>query len=188
MDEDHPIHWTKSINIGKPLIARLDLHRAMRRNSCLQTCLMPHSPSHSPCHSPGPEHQLHLYHGVHQVQDYNRLSPQHPYLEIGEHPQGAVGGSGISYYDNVSQCGYEPPYDYAGLSSSLDRLSIPIEAPDDVSELQAVFINSLQLQPQWRRLCTWILLLFQLHVKGFVFWNLYVLYLSQWAVYWLCTL
>uniref|UniRef100_A0A671UHJ4 MALT paracaspase 1 n=1 Tax=Sparus aurata TaxID=8175 RepID=A0A671UHJ4_SPAAU len=62
MDED-PVHWSKSINIGKPLIARLDLHRAMRRNSCLQTCLMPHSPSHSPCHSPGPEHRLHLHHG-----------------------------------------------------------------------------------------------------------------------------
>uniref|UniRef100_A0A096LS16 MALT1 paracaspase n=1 Tax=Poecilia formosa TaxID=48698 RepID=A0A096LS16_POEFO len=52
MDDDHPIFWTKSVNIGKPLIARLDLHRAVRRNSCLQTCMMPHSPSQSPCHSP----------------------------------------------------------------------------------------------------------------------------------------
>uniref|UniRef100_A0A667XUC7 MALT paracaspase 1 n=1 Tax=Myripristis murdjan TaxID=586833 RepID=A0A667XUC7_9TELE len=68
MDDD-TVHWTRSINIGKPLIARLDLHRAMRRNSCLQTCMMPHSPSHSPCHSPGPEHHLHLHlhHGQHQV-------------------------------------------------------------------------------------------------------------------------
>uniref|UniRef100_A0A8C4I998 MALT paracaspase 1 n=1 Tax=Dicentrarchus labrax TaxID=13489 RepID=A0A8C4I998_DICLA len=86
--DDGPVHWTKSINIGKPLIARLDLHRAMRRNSCLQTCMMPHSPSHSPCHSPG------------------RLSP------------------------------------------SPGRLSIPIEATDDITELQTVFINSLQLQQQ----------------------------------------
>uniref|UniRef100_A0A3Q0T8T8 MALT1 paracaspase n=1 Tax=Amphilophus citrinellus TaxID=61819 RepID=A0A3Q0T8T8_AMPCI len=113
MDDDHPIHWTKSVNIGKPLIARLDLHRAMRRNSCLQTCLMPHSPSHSPCHSPGPEHRHHLYHGSHQAQDYNRLFPH----------------SG-------------------GLSSSPGRLSIPIETTDDIEELQTVFINSLQLQPQ----------------------------------------
>uniref|UniRef100_H3DDQ7 MALT1 paracaspase n=1 Tax=Tetraodon nigroviridis TaxID=99883 RepID=H3DDQ7_TETNG len=40
MDDD-PVYWTKTVNISKPLIARLDLHRTMRRNSCLQTCLMP---------------------------------------------------------------------------------------------------------------------------------------------------
>uniref|UniRef100_A0A3P8T120 MALT paracaspase 1 n=1 Tax=Amphiprion percula TaxID=161767 RepID=A0A3P8T120_AMPPE len=105
MDDDHPVHWTKSVNIGKPLIARLDLHRAMRRNSCLQTCMMPHSPSHSPCHSPGPEHRLHPHHGSLQAQDNNRLSPHSP-----------------------------------------GRLSIPIEATDDIDELQTVFINSLQPQ------------------------------------------
>ncbi|XP_030592750.1 mucosa-associated lymphoid tissue lymphoma translocation protein 1 isoform X2 [Archocentrus centrarchus] len=147
MDDDHPIHWTKSVNIGKPLIARLDLHRAMRRNSCLQTCLMPHSPSHSPCHSPGPEHRHHLYHGSHQAQDYNRLFPQHRYLDIGD-PQGAVGGCGDFYCDNLSQCRYEPTYSSGGLSSSPGRLSIPIETTDDIEELQTVFINSLQLQPQ----------------------------------------
>uniref|UniRef100_A0A667Y9D9 MALT paracaspase 1 n=1 Tax=Myripristis murdjan TaxID=586833 RepID=A0A667Y9D9_9TELE len=83
MDDD-TVHWTRSINIGKPLIARLDLHRAMRRNSCLQTCMMPHSPSHSPCHSPGPEHHLHLHlhHGQHQGQDHSRLSPQQPKIQL----------------------------------------------------------------------------------------------------------
>ncbi|XP_047447558.1 mucosa-associated lymphoid tissue lymphoma translocation protein 1 isoform X2 [Mugil cephalus] len=149
MDDDHPIHWKKSVDIGKPLIARLDLHRAMRRNSCLQTCMMPHSPSHSPCHSPGPEHHLHLHlHGSHQAQDYNRLSPQHRYLDISEHLQGAVGGCVDSYYDNLSQCPYEPTYDSGGLSSSPGRFSIPIEASEDITELQTVFINSLQLQSQ----------------------------------------
>uniref|UniRef100_A0A7N8YG89 MALT paracaspase 1 n=1 Tax=Mastacembelus armatus TaxID=205130 RepID=A0A7N8YG89_9TELE len=117
MDED-PVHWTKSISIGKPLIARLDLHRAMRRNSCLQTCMMPHSPSYSPCHSPGPD----------------RLSPQHHCLDVYERLQGAVGGCGDSYYEN--------------LSHSPGRFSIPIEASDDINELQTVFINSLQLQQQ----------------------------------------
>uniref|UniRef100_A0A8D3DIQ7 MALT paracaspase 1 n=1 Tax=Scophthalmus maximus TaxID=52904 RepID=A0A8D3DIQ7_SCOMX len=136
MDDD-PVHWTKSINIGKPLIARLDLHRAMRRNSCLQTCLMPHSPSHSPCHSPRPEHCLHLHHGLYQAQDHSRLSPLH---HAYEHPQGAVGGSGDSYYENLSRC------HTASLSSSPGRPSIPIEASDDINELQTVFINSLQLQ------------------------------------------
>lgn len=148
MDDD-PVHWTKSINIGKPLIARLDLHRAMRRNSCLQTCLMPHSPSHSPCHSPGPEHRLQLHHGLHQAQEYGRLSPQHLHLDVYENFQGAAGGCGESYYDSLSQPHYEPACASAGgLSSSPGRHSIPIEASDDITELQTVFINSLQLQQQ----------------------------------------
>ncbi|XP_051806861.1 mucosa-associated lymphoid tissue lymphoma translocation protein 1 isoform X1 [Acanthochromis polyacanthus] len=147
MDDDHPVHWTKSVNIGKPLIARLDLHRAMRRNSCLQTCMMPHSPSHSPCHSPGPEHRLHPHHGSLQAQDSNRLSPQQRYLDICEHLQGTVGGCRDSYCDHLSQRRYDPPYDSPeGLSSSPGRLSIPIEATDDIDELQTVFINSLQPQ------------------------------------------
>lgn len=156
MDDD-PVHWTKTVNIGKPLIARLDLHRHVRRNSCLQTCLMPHSPSHSPCHSPshspchspGPDHRLHIIPGPYQVQDYARLSPQHHYLDVYEPLQGAVGGSGESYYENVSQPQYEPAYMSAEkLSSSTSRMSIPIETTDDISELQTVFINSLQLQQQ----------------------------------------
>ncbi|CAN9512694.1 unnamed protein product [Ophioblennius macclurei] len=144
MDDDHPVHWTKSVNIGKPLIARLDLHRAVRRNSCLQTCLMPHSPCHSPCHSPGPEHRLHLHHGLQQAPDYNRLSPQHPYVDTCESLLGAAGGCGDSYYENAGQCHFES----GRFSSSPDRHSIPIEAGDDIDEVQMVFINSLQLQPQ----------------------------------------
>ncbi|XP_007557908.1 mucosa-associated lymphoid tissue lymphoma translocation protein 1 isoform X1 [Poecilia latipinna] len=146
MDDDHPIFWTKSVNIGKPLIARLDLHRAVRRNSCLQTCMMPHSPSQSPCHSPGPEHQHHLHHGSHQ--DYNRLSPQHGYLHISEHAQGAAGGCSFSCYDQLSQCDFDRAYESDGLLSSPGKLSIPIEATEDINELQAVFISSLHLQPQ----------------------------------------
>uniref|UniRef100_A0A8C6Q404 MALT paracaspase 1 n=1 Tax=Nothobranchius furzeri TaxID=105023 RepID=A0A8C6Q404_NOTFU len=142
MDDDHPVYWSRSVNIGKPLIARLDLHRAMRRNSCLQTCPMPHSPSQSPCHSPGPEHHQHLlYHGSHQGQALNRLSPQH-HLDIYEHPQGAVGGCAFSRYDHFSQYGYD------GACEPELKLSIPIEATEDITELQTVFIKSLQLQPQ----------------------------------------
>uniref|UniRef100_A0A3P9H7X6 MALT paracaspase 1 n=1 Tax=Oryzias latipes TaxID=8090 RepID=A0A3P9H7X6_ORYLA len=135
MGEEPPIHWTKSVNIRKPLIARLDLHRPVRRNSCLQTCLMPHSP----CHSPGPEHHAHLYHGSGQAPDYSRLLSQHHFLDVAELPLGAVGGCGMPFGDSTSPC---------GLSSSPGRFSIPIEASDDINEVQTVFINSLQLQPQ----------------------------------------
>ncbi|XP_075881919.1 mucosa-associated lymphoid tissue lymphoma translocation protein 1 isoform X2 [Nelusetta ayraudi] len=150
MDDDS-VYWSKSIDIGKPLIARLDLHRAVRRNSCLQTCQMPHSPSHSPCHSPchspGPEHRLHLHHGSHQAVDHNRLSPQHHYLDVYETPhQGAAGGWGDYHYDNLN-----PAYtttSAGGLSSPMGRVSIPIEATDDIAEIQTVFMNSMQFNQQ----------------------------------------
>lgn len=150
---DDSVHWTKTVNIGKPLIARLDLHRTMRRNSCLQTCLMPHSPCnspcHSPCHSPGPEHRLHSIPAAYQVQDNNRLSPQHHYLDVYEPHQGAKGGLDYSYYENLSPPPQKPAYASAGgLSSSPGRMSIPIETTDDISELQTMFINSLQLHQQ----------------------------------------
>ncbi|XP_038155617.1 mucosa-associated lymphoid tissue lymphoma translocation protein 1 isoform X1 [Cyprinodon tularosa] len=146
MEDDPPICWTKSINIGKPLIARLDLHQAVRRNSCLQTCMMPHSPSQSPCHSPGPERHHHLYQGLHQ--DYNHLSAQNCYLDISEQAQGAVGACGFSCHGQLGQCGFEQSYESDGLLSSPGKLSIPIETTEDINELQTVFINSLHLQPQ----------------------------------------
>ncbi|KAF3851371.1 hypothetical protein F7725_013143 [Dissostichus mawsoni] len=135
------VHWTKSISIGRPLIARLDLNRAMRRNSCLHTCLIPHSPSHSPCHSPGPEHHLHPPTGGTR----SRTSAACHHYTSALTFQGAVGGCGDSYYDNLCQPFYVPA---AGLSSSPGRFSIPIETTDDITELQTVFINSLQLQQQ----------------------------------------
>ncbi|XP_062307598.1 mucosa-associated lymphoid tissue lymphoma translocation protein 1 isoform X1 [Osmerus eperlanus] len=147
---DQVVDWKTHVNIGKPLIARLDLHRAMRRNSCLQTCLMPHSPCHSPCHSPGPEHlhppQLHA-----QGPSPTNLSltpPCHsPYLDVCEASQGAVGSYCSSTpYDNVSQYQYGVTSVPSALSpSSLGRVSIPIETTDDINELQTVFINSLHL-------------------------------------------
>uniref|UniRef100_A0A8C5HSC1 MALT paracaspase 1 n=1 Tax=Gouania willdenowi TaxID=441366 RepID=A0A8C5HSC1_GOUWI len=137
MDDDHPVHWTKTVNIGKPLIARLALHRAMRRNSCLQTCPIPHSPSCSPCHSPTPEH--HLHQGGYHNPDYQSDFSHNNYLDVFEPMQGAVGGRGESYYDNLNLCHHEP--DDCGPSN-------PIEASDDIDELQTAFINSLQLQSQ----------------------------------------
>lgn len=133
---DELVDWTTDVNIGKPLIARLDLYRTMRRNSCLQTCPMPHSP----CHSPRAEH-LH-----HHPQDL--LSPHcsSPYLDVCEPLQGAVGGSGCvssTLYDNCSFSRYG-----CTSSDSPGRASIPIETTDDINELQTVFINSLQFNHQ----------------------------------------
>uniref|UniRef100_A0A8C7GQA5 MALT1 paracaspase n=1 Tax=Oncorhynchus kisutch TaxID=8019 RepID=A0A8C7GQA5_ONCKI len=132
---DELVDWTTDVNIGKPLIARLDLYRTMRRNSCLQTCPMPHSP----CHSPRAEHLHHHPQGL--------LSPHcsSPYLDVCEPLQGAVGGSGC-----VSSTLYDNCFSRYGCTSSDSpgRASIPIETTDDINELQTVFINSLQFHHQ----------------------------------------
>ncbi|XP_072462046.1 mucosa-associated lymphoid tissue lymphoma translocation protein 1 isoform X2 [Notamacropus eugenii] len=44
------IEERQEVNVGKPLIAKLDIHRGLRRKSCFQACLMPNSP----CQNPAP--------------------------------------------------------------------------------------------------------------------------------------
>ncbi|XP_054628324.1 mucosa-associated lymphoid tissue lymphoma translocation protein 1 isoform X2 [Dunckerocampus dactyliophorus] len=119
MDDDDAVCWTKKVNIGKPLIARLDLHEAMRRISCLQTCTMPHSPGQSPA----PQNCLHP-----PGQDQSLLSPQRHHLNVGA----AAADGDVEHGHNEVAC----------------SSSIPIEASDDMDELQTAFINSLQLQQQ----------------------------------------
>ncbi|KAJ8415579.1 hypothetical protein AAFF_G00425590 [Aldrovandia affinis] len=139
---EDPVDWTVEVNIGKPLIAKLDLHRAVRRNSCLQTCLMPHSPSHSPCHSPGADH----------LQQYCHPSQQchSGYLGVSEYPHGPAGAcsslacSDDAAYNFHSHCARDPPS-----QGSPTRISFPIETTDDINELQASFINSLQFHDQY---------------------------------------
>ncbi|XP_030225397.1 mucosa-associated lymphoid tissue lymphoma translocation protein 1 isoform X1 [Gadus morhua] len=149
---DEPVCWTRSVDIGKPLIARLDLHHVVRRSSCLQTCLTPHSPSRSPAHSPSrsPAHSPtrsptlgHSPRPQHQglqpgAPSPGRLSPHRlsPYLEGGTAccPRllegGAPGGTGGAP---------------GGTGGAPGGTGVPIETTDDIEELQTVFMNSLQL-------------------------------------------
>ncbi|XP_061881066.1 mucosa-associated lymphoid tissue lymphoma translocation protein 1 isoform X2 [Entelurus aequoreus] len=121
MDDDDVVCWTKKVNIGKPLIARLDLHEATRQNSCLHTCLMPHSPGQSPA----TVHRTHQHPKEHPA---GLPSPQCHHLHVP-----AVGG-------------VEHGHGNTGCSKVARSTSMPIEASDDMDELQTAFINSLQLQ------------------------------------------
>ncbi|KAF0874846.1 MALT1 protein, partial [Crocuta crocuta] len=45
----------QEVNVGKPLIAKLDIHRGLGRKTCFQTCIMCNGPYQSPgCAAPGP--------------------------------------------------------------------------------------------------------------------------------------
>ncbi|XP_057181053.1 mucosa-associated lymphoid tissue lymphoma translocation protein 1 isoform X2 [Triplophysa rosa] len=130
------VQWNMDVNIGKPLTAKLDLNRPARKNSCQQTCLMPHSPSTSPSHSPASDRRFH---------SPSLCSPQHranPYLNVCEPLFGAAGGHGYhlgvpTHGDHTYMCENVP-------SSPLTPQSIPIETTDDMEDMQNDFMSSLQ--------------------------------------------
>ncbi|XP_058880666.1 mucosa-associated lymphoid tissue lymphoma translocation protein 1 isoform X1 [Acipenser ruthenus] len=144
---DDLVDWRTEVNIGKPLIAKLDIHRMVRRNSCLQTCHMPHSPSHSPTHSPSHSPGVETRYHQHYPQHY-----QNSYLGVyhHNHPLMTMGGTmpvdnECCMYSNLSSYNQEgEPY-----AVSASRVNIPIETTADINELQTSFIDSLEINNRY---------------------------------------
>uniref|UniRef100_W5L9K1 MALT1 paracaspase n=1 Tax=Astyanax mexicanus TaxID=7994 RepID=W5L9K1_ASTMX len=134
---EEQVQWTREVDIGKPLIAKLDLHRPTRRNSCQQTCHMPHSPCTSPIPSPGAERLL-----LHQIPCFHP-QPSSPYLNVYEPLHGAVGGYGNALHGEYAYHYEDPPY-----SPYMPLPSVPIETTDDIEDMQDKFMNSLYLYNQ----------------------------------------
>lgn len=130
------VQWNMDVDIGKPLTAKLDLNRPARKNSCQQTCLMPHSPSTSPSHSPASDRRFHSQSPCFSQRHGN------PYLNVYEPLYGAVGGhgyhAGLPMHEHYAYLGENVP------SSPLTLPSIPIETTDDMEDMQNDFMNSLQ--------------------------------------------
>ncbi|XP_078281697.1 mucosa-associated lymphoid tissue lymphoma translocation protein 1 [Rhinoraja longicauda] len=145
---DEPVEEVKEVDVGKPLIAKLDIHRAVRRNSCIVTCPMPHSPSHSPVHSPShsPVHSLvfcpeseHCHHHQHsqRFQNNSHLGVYNPNSAM----MGAMGctaGSDSSTYAEFAHVAGEGQCS----SSHIREINVPVES--DINDLQSDFSNSLQ--------------------------------------------
>lgn len=125
------------MDIGKPLIAKLDLHKPTRRNSCQQTCLMPHSPSTSPSLIPGAERLLLQGIPCHHSQSSS------PFLHVCEPLHRTAGAYGDSQQDD-----YAYHYDDNSDSPYMRLPSVPIEATEDVEDMQNRFMDSLHLYNQ----------------------------------------
>ncbi|XP_030074869.1 mucosa-associated lymphoid tissue lymphoma translocation protein 1 [Microcaecilia unicolor] len=132
----------KIVDVGKPLIAKLDIYHGFRRNSCLQTCSMPHSPSHSLCSSPVPS----------RIVDEQYLSPHsHHYSNshIGlRHPDQLSSSGGMqltsceySLYSNVLGSNQRTQSNLAFAST----LNIPVETTDDPREELSTMTDSLSV-------------------------------------------
>ncbi|XP_048460181.1 mucosa-associated lymphoid tissue lymphoma translocation protein 1 [Rhincodon typus] len=147
---DEFVEEAKEVDVGKPLIAKLDIHRAIRRNSCLVTCPMPHSPLHSPVHSPShspvrsmaysPEFEHYLHHHNQHYQANSHLGVYNPNSSM----MGAVGcaipADNCKYntYTHMSEWGQRPHF----CSSNIREINIPVE--NDINDLQSDFNTCLQ--------------------------------------------
>ncbi|XP_060708842.1 mucosa-associated lymphoid tissue lymphoma translocation protein 1-like isoform X2 [Hemiscyllium ocellatum] len=145
---DESVEEAKEVDVGKPLIAKLDIHRTIRRNSCLVTCPMPHSPLHSPVHSPShspvrsmaysPEFE-HYHHNQH-YQANSHLGVYNPNSSM----MGAVGctipADNCKYntYTCMSDWSQRPHF----CSGSVREINIPVE--NDINDLQSDFNTCLQ--------------------------------------------
>ncbi|XP_062898768.1 mucosa-associated lymphoid tissue lymphoma translocation protein 1 isoform X1 [Mobula hypostoma] len=142
---DEPVEEAKEVDVGKPLIAKLDIHRVVRRNSCLVTCPMPHSPSHSPAHSPSHSPVRspacsefdHYHHHSQRFQNNSHLGVYNPNPAM----MGAMGCTALpsgsthasyAYMTGGGQC----------CGSHIRKINVPVE--NDISDLPSEFSNYLQ--------------------------------------------
>ncbi|XP_072429740.1 mucosa-associated lymphoid tissue lymphoma translocation protein 1 isoform X1 [Chiloscyllium punctatum] len=147
---DESVEEAKEVDVGKPLIAKLDIHRTIRRNSCLVTCPMPHSPLHSPVHSPShspvrsmaysPEFEHYHHHHNQHYQANSHLGVYNPNSSM----MGAVGctipADSCKYntYARMSDWSQRPHF----CSGSVREINIPVE--NDINDLQSDFNTCLQ--------------------------------------------
>ncbi|XP_069780117.1 mucosa-associated lymphoid tissue lymphoma translocation protein 1 [Narcine bancroftii] len=141
---DEPVEEVKEVDVGKPLIAKLDIHRVIRRNSCLVTCPMPHSPSHSPVHSPSHspvQSMAYCPEFKHFQHHHNQHFQNNSHLRV-YNPNSAMMGCAYAMYTHMAgedQC----------CSGHTGEVKIPVE--NDISDLQSDFSDSLQFT-DWK--CT----------------------------------
>nr|XP_033813384.1 mucosa-associated lymphoid tissue lymphoma translocation protein 1 [Geotrypetes seraphini] len=139
---DDTVEERKNVDAGKPLIAKLDIYHGFRRNGCLQTCSIPHSPSYSLCVSPGPN----------RVVDEQYLSPQSHHCSNSHiglcHPDQHSSGGGMqptsckySLYSNVLTSSQRTQSNLMLAST----LNIPVETTDDTSEVLSTMTDELSV-------------------------------------------
>ncbi|XP_063310020.1 mucosa-associated lymphoid tissue lymphoma translocation protein 1 isoform X1 [Pelobates fuscus] len=116
----------KSIDVGKPLISKLDIHSGIR-NFCAQTCPIPHSPCRSPEYAVA---------GSHQVFTDSRYSSPSMHLNI-YHPQRRH----VTQHDMYQQSMYSsisPDIKIGYLSESMKTQNVPEESTDEYIDIGAV--------------------------------------------------
>ncbi|XP_069483159.1 mucosa-associated lymphoid tissue lymphoma translocation protein 1 isoform X2 [Ambystoma mexicanum] len=136
---EETVEESKEVDVGKPLIANLDISSQFKRSGCLQTCQMTHSPCGSclagtDATEPQLRPQNMQYSGSH-LNVYNPSLASASGFPQSEHFQ-------YSVYSNALGTGQWSPY-YSSYRSSTN---IPVENTDDTSELVANFSDRVNFQ------------------------------------------
>ncbi|XP_014440593.1 mucosa-associated lymphoid tissue lymphoma translocation protein 1 isoform X2 [Tupaia chinensis] len=108
----------QEVNVGKPLIAKLDIHRGLGRKTCFQTCVMSNGPFQSTASPSGAGHY--------------RSSPDSFHSMYHSH----LGNSGVLPSDSC-QCSRTPgafvsTFHSHHYSCQFSRTNIPVETTDEI--------------------------------------------------------
>ncbi|XP_056369879.1 mucosa-associated lymphoid tissue lymphoma translocation protein 1 isoform X2 [Oenanthe melanoleuca] len=130
----------KEINVGKPLIAKLGLHRGFKPRNCPQTCCMPGYPFHNPVES-SPEAAEHYI-----------PSHCHPSSSPGVHHPNCACSPSITQPGACSCNGTSSTlasrHEVQHYSSAVEKSNVPVETTDDAVELEFFLSDSLSFSEQ----------------------------------------
>ncbi|NXM87326.1 MALT1 protein, partial [Oenanthe oenanthe] len=130
----------KEINVGKPLIAKLGLHRGFKPRNCPQTCCMPGYPFHNPVES-SPEAAEHYI-----------PSHCHPSSSPGVHHPNCACSPSITQPGACSCNGTSSTlasrHEVQHYSPAVERSNVPVETTDDAVELEFFLSDSLSFSEQ----------------------------------------
>uniref|UniRef100_A0A8C5LSF9 MALT1 paracaspase n=1 Tax=Leptobrachium leishanense TaxID=445787 RepID=A0A8C5LSF9_9ANUR len=125
---DDPLDERKTIDVGKPLISKLDIHSGIR-NFCAQTCPLPHSLCNSPEYAGA---------GSHQAFTSSRYTPPHAHLNV--YPQQWRQYTQLESYQQsmnwrASNSMNSPDSQSRFLSESIKSKNVPEESTDEYCNL-----------------------------------------------------
>lgn len=130
----------KEINVGKPLIAKLGLHRGFKTRNCPQTCCMPGYPFHNPVES-SPE-----------AAEYYIPSHCHPSSCPGVYHPNCACSTSITQPEACSCNGTSrilaSRCEVQHYSPTVEKSNVPVETTDDTVELEFSLSDSLSLSEQ----------------------------------------
>ncbi|NXQ39486.1 MALT1 protein, partial [Catharus fuscescens] len=130
----------KEINVGKPLIAKLGLHRGFKTRNCPQTCCMPGYPFHNPVES-SPE-----------AAEYYIPSHCHPSSCPGVYHPNCACSTSITQPEACSCNGTSrilaSRHEVQHYSPAVEKSNVPVETTDDTVELEFFLSDSLSLSEQ----------------------------------------
>ncbi|NXP25911.1 MALT1 protein, partial [Scytalopus superciliaris] len=128
---EEPMDERKEVNVGKPLIAKLGLHRGLRANNCPHSCCVAASPLHNPRES--------------RPEAIKYYTPPHC-QGISSPPGHACSASPTQA--GLCSCSASPKTAAQNSCPRVAKSNVPVETSDDAAELGLLLSGSLSFPAQ----------------------------------------